>query len=69
MKKSLILLFAMHYFLPEIKAQKWIDTLYQVQKIENVVYGSAIDFAGNLRELKMNIFLPINDTPPSCGRP
>jgi hypothetical protein len=69
MKKSLFLLLALHYFLPEIKAQKRIDTLYQVQKIENVVYGSDIDFAGNLRELKMNIFLPINDTPPSCGRP
>jgi acetyl esterase/lipase len=69
MKKSLILLLALQFFLPEIKAQKWIDTLYQVQKIENVVYGSDVDFAGNLRELKMNIFLPINDTPPSCGRP
>ncbi|MBK8684627.1 MAG: carboxylesterase family protein [Bacteroidetes bacterium] len=69
MKKSLILLLALQFFLPEIKAQKWIDTLYQVQKIENVVYGSDADFAGNLRELKMNIFLPINDTPPSCGRP
>lgn len=69
MKKSLILLLVLQFFLPEIKAQKWIDTLYQVQKIENVVYGSDVDFAGNLRELKMNIFLPINDTPPSCGRP
>jgi acetyl esterase/lipase len=69
MKKSLILLLALQFFLPEIKAQKWIDTLYQVQKIENVVYGSDVDFAGNLRELKMNIFLPINDTTPSCGRP
>lgn len=69
MKKSLILLLVLQFFLPEIKAQKWIDTLYQVQKIENVVYGSDVDFAGNLREMKMNIFLPINDTPPSCGRP
>ena len=50
-------------------AQKWVDTLYGIQQTNNVIYDTQPDFAGNLRALHMNITVPINDTPPSCGRP
>lgn len=50
-------------------AQKWVDTLYSIQQTNNVIYDTQPDFAGNMRALNMNIATPINDTPPSCGRP
>ena len=52
-----------------IYAQEWVDTLYQIQKTSNVVYGTAPDFAGTERTLKMDICVPTNDIPPVCGRP
>ncbi len=52
-----------------LHAQKWVDTLYASQTLADVSYGFATDFAGNLRELKMDISQPIGDSPPECGRP
>ena len=52
-----------------IFAQEWVDTLYQIQKTSNVLYGTALDFAGTERPLKMDICVPTNDIPPVCGRP
>lgn len=52
-----------------LHAQQWVDTLFAIQTNSDVAYGSAFDFAGNLRELKMDISQPIGDTPPECGRP
>ncbi len=54
---------------PMLQAQRWVDTLYQIQQSSDIVYDTQLDFAGNSRQLKMNITVPINDTPPSCGRP
>lgn len=53
----------------QLKAQKWVDTAYQTIQISNVVYGSAIDFGGQNRLLRMDVSMPTNDTPPVCGRP
>ena len=50
-------------------AQKWVDTTYQIQIDRDSVFGTAIDFAGNSRDLALDIAYPTNDTPPSCGRP
>jgi len=50
-------------------AQKWVDTTYQIKVERNINFGSALDFAGNVEHLKLDIAYPSNDTPPSCGRP
>lgn len=52
-----------------IQAQKWVDTSYQIEQINDIVYGNVVDFAGNERSLLMNICYPKNDLPPRCGRP
>lgn len=53
----------------KLSSQAWVDTLYQIETIEDIVYGEAIDFAGNLRSLLMDISYPTNDTIPENGRP
>lgn len=66
MKKALFLL----CFLPSILyAQKWVDTSYQITIEKDSVFGSAIDFAGNVENLTLDIAYPTNDTAPTCGRP
>lgn len=50
-------------------AQKWVDTLYSIQTLTDVTYGSATDFAGNERTLQLDISFPVGDTIPICGRP
>jgi hypothetical protein len=50
-------------------SQNYIDTLYRISSTMDVVYGKAIDFAGNERTLDMDVSVPTNDTPPACGRP
>lgn len=49
-------------------AQAWVDTLYDYTQT-TVVYGTATDFAGNSRELHLDICIPEGDVPPACGRP
>lgn len=61
---SLILVFHFLSF-----SQTWVDTIYQIQTELNVSYGTAIDFAGNQKELELDISFPSNDTVPECGRP
>ncbi len=51
-----------------LSAQKWVDTTFKITKT-TVNYGSGYDFAGNNRTLDMDICVPQNDNPPSCGRP
>lgn len=53
----------------QLFCQPWVDTLYQIETIENVEYGKAIDFAGNSRMLLLDISYPTNDTIPEDGRP
>lgn len=50
-------------------AQKWVDTTFQITIEKDSMYGSAIDFAGNVENLTLDIAYPSNDTAPSCGRP
>jgi hypothetical protein len=57
-------------FFPQLLfAQKWVDTAYEIAIDTDSVYGTAIDFAGNVETLQLDIAYPINDTPPTCGRP
>lgn len=53
----------------QLKAQKWVDTIYKTIQISNIVYGTAVDFGGQNRILRMDVSMPSNDTPPICGRP
>ena len=53
----------------DLEAQRWVDTTYQIRSEMDSTYGQAIDFAGNPRDLKLDIYHPINDTPSVCGRP
>jgi predicted esterase len=52
-----------------IFAQKWVDTLFSIETIKNVEYGTSIDFAGNERSLLFDLSYPNNDTLEDCGRP
>lgn len=52
-----------------LNAQQWLDTSFTQSETLNVIYGSDVDFAGNVRDLKMDISVPVGDAPPSCGRP
>ncbi|MFT5724183.1 MAG: acetyl esterase/lipase [Bacteroidia bacterium] len=49
--------------------QNYIDTLYQIKTDKDISYGSATDVAGNVRDLKMDISYPTNDSVKPCGRP
>lgn len=67
MSKIFLTLFIL---LPQlILAQKWVDLDYQFTTKKDIQYGTAVDFAGNLETLKLDIAYPTNDTAPSCGRP
>jgi len=50
-------------------SQKWVEKTYSIQTTPDVAYGTATDFAGNLRTLRMDIAVPTGDVPPICGRP
>ena len=50
-------------------AQKWVDTVYQIAIERDSIYGASLDFAGNWRELSLDIAYPVGDTAPECGRP
>ncbi|NOT36130.1 MAG: alpha/beta hydrolase [Saprospiraceae bacterium] len=41
-----------------IFSQQWVETKYSYDSIMNLTYGSSIDFAGDLVNHKMNIYLP-----------
>jgi hypothetical protein len=63
-----ISLLSAYFFLFQLCAQKWVDTVYNFTKT-TVNYGTVVDFAGNNRTLTMDICVPNNDVPPKCGRP
>jgi hypothetical protein len=67
--RSLLLILACSLMPQAMVAQKWVDTVYAIREIKNIEYGVAVDFGGTSRSLHMNICIPQNDVPPSCGRP
>ncbi|HPI53364.1 MAG TPA: alpha/beta hydrolase fold domain-containing protein [Chitinophagaceae bacterium] len=67
--KKWLLTFLVLWITKQNFAQKWVDTLYQIQEVNSIVYGSAITYAGNTQALELNLAMPTNDTPPACGRP
>ncbi len=68
MKKATLLLICL-IFTALVHSQKWVAQTFAIQTTVDVVYGTAADFAGNLRTLRMDITVPTDDTPPPCGRP
>lgn len=52
-----------------IKAQIWVDTLYSATYLNDITYGSSVTFAGIQDTHKLDIGIPVGDTPPICGRP
>ncbi|MGB3547032.1 MAG: carboxylesterase family protein, partial [Saprospiraceae bacterium] len=42
---------------------------YSIQTETDIEYGTATDFAGTERTLLMDVSVPTNDSPPTCGRP
>lgn len=67
MKK--LLLFALLFSIQIGFSQNYIDTIFQINTISNIEYGTAIDFKGEEKELLFDISYPIDDSPPTCGRP
>ncbi|MBP6184338.1 MAG: T9SS type A sorting domain-containing protein [Saprospiraceae bacterium] len=47
----------------------WVTKQYQVDISKDLPYGEALDFAGTMRTLYLDLAQPVNDTPPTCGRP
>ena len=52
-----------------IKGVPYIDSMYTYQQTSDIIYGQAVDFAGNVRDLKMDICVPLGDNPGPNGRP
>lgn len=50
-------------------AQIYVDSNYTYQQTSDVSYGQAVDFAGNVRDLTMDICVPVGDNPGPNGRP
>lgn len=50
-------------------SQEWIDTSFQITTFTDIEYGQAVDFKGADYLLDMDISVPVDDTPPACGRP
>ncbi len=50
-------------------SQQWVDTTFQITTTTDIVYGEAVDFKGANYLLDMDISVPVDDTPPECGRP
>jgi Carboxylesterase family len=46
--------------------QMYVDSLYGVQTFSDVVYGTTTDFAGNTRDLTMDISVPVGDSASPC---
>jgi hypothetical protein len=66
MKKILLIPFVCLVFF--VKAQlPYTQGVFSYDSLINVVYGTAIDYAGNTDTLKMDIFRPIGDS--NCLRP
>lgn len=69
MKKQIGICILFLLSLGPLKAQQWVDSLYATQDFLDVPYGTATDFAGNVRQLTMDITVPVGDSAPECGRP
>lgn len=68
MKQFILLLLLFGNVLP-VFSQDYITVQYQIQSDLDVTYGSAVDVAGNTRDLLMDVSYPTNDTVQTCGRP
>jgi hypothetical protein len=68
MNKLLLLLFLTSIY-SALYSQKYVDTLYQITTEENISYGEAVNFAGETKDLLLDISYPTNDTLGTCGRP
>jgi hypothetical protein len=66
-KHPLVIIFGLLSVLSS-QAQQWVSAPYSFTQT-TVTYGTAVDFAGNTRELQMDICVPEGDAPPDCGRP
>lgn len=53
----------------EAGAQKWVTKSYEIERLPDETYGTAVDFAGKEQDLLLDVTLPVNDVPPPCGRP
>lgn len=69
MKTSILIAILFLCITKNANAQKWVDTLYNFQQINDIPYGTNYDFAGNIRTHLLNVTVPVNDTAPACGRP
>jgi len=67
MKTATSILFILCSFLTI--SQNFIDTIYNITTVQNVQYGTAVNFAGQDIDLLMDISYPTNDIAPECGRP
>ncbi|MCB0635397.1 MAG: carboxylesterase family protein [Lewinella sp.] len=45
------------------------DTVYTITTATDLPYAAAVDFAGNERQLTLDLSVPTDDEPPACGRP
>lgn len=50
-------------------SQNYVDTLYEIETVTDIHYGTATNFAGVAIDLHMDISYPTNDIAPACGRP
>lgn len=49
--------------------QNYIDTVYTISSQTNRIYGNAVNFAGQEKQLKLDFSSPLDAPLPECGRP
>ena len=69
MKRYAILLLILGVLKTNGFTQDYVTVQYQIKSDLDITYGSAADVAGNVRQLKMDVSYPTDDTVKSCGRP
>jgi pimeloyl-ACP methyl ester carboxylesterase len=69
MERIIVFVIALSLFGLHLFAQPSLDSAFTYQQTSDISYGQAIDFAGNVRDLKMDICVPIGDNPGVNGRP
>lgn len=70
MKQRVFLLLSLLVLSMWTRAQAaYVDSAYTYQQTSDISYGQAVDFAGNVRDLTMDICVPVGDNPGPNGRP
>ncbi len=67
--RILILIITFFIWQLSLKAQNYIDTVFTITTVNDIEYGTSINFAGDSVTLLMDISIPTNAPALDCGKP